>query len=368
MLGLVSVEPLHVGLQGGEVAELFRTVSTAEGFGLQAETLRGDGGCKVRVIVNCRQDLLLLVVHTWRLWTGRPLLRGRRQRVLGEHGGRDPAREHREHRGHRGRAVAQHGGEDARVTGQAGGGLGEVLGQTGHPGPRDGGQLEQVLREGGVVGRERGEGHPGEEGEGRDDVGEGGGVDQVTSTVSSSSLCGRHFVLITFGFFLDCQIEPGLVGVVRLWLRDGVVVEDEGAGVGVTDPGEGVRAAVRRRHGRGEVCLWVMLWVAGRDVVVGGELRHLGQAGQDVVVLGLQQRLPVDLVELVDEALQPGPTEGEVVGPLVEQSLDRGHVTLPLPDHQLLRGGGRLALVPVDGVGSGCILKLLGSDVFSQGV
>ena len=43
MLGLVSVEPLHVGLQGGEVPELLGTVSTAERLGLQAR-LRASGG------------------------------------------------------------------------------------------------------------------------------------------------------------------------------------------------------------------------------------------------------------------------------------------------------------------------------------
>ena len=205
--------------------------------------------------------------------------------MLREHRGRDSSREHGEHGGCRGRAVAQHGGEDTRVTRKARGRLGQVLGQGSHSGPGDGGQLEQVLGEGGVVVGQGGEGHPGEERKAGHDVREGG-VDQVTAGLGScGSLCGGHFVLITFGwFFLHCQIKTRLIGVIRLRLRDGVVVEDEGAGVGVTNPGEGVRAAVWRGHWRSEVGLWVGLRVAGGQEVVGRELRHLGQAGEDVVV------------------------------------------------------------------------------------
>ena len=97
--------------------------------------------------------------------------------MLGEHGGREAPGEHREHGG-------QHGGVDAVVAGgqaacEAGCRLGEVLRQGGWP--RDGGQLEEVLREGVVV-RQRAQWHPAD-GEGKGGNNEGmreGGVDQVT--------------------------------------------------------------------------------------------------------------------------------------------------------------------------------------------
>lgn len=123
------------------MTKLLRTVSTAEGFRLQSESLRACGSLR---------------------WTGRSLLRGCWGKwVLREHRGRDSSREHGEHGGCRGRAVAQHGGEDTRVTRKARGRLGQVLGQGSHSGPGDGGQLEQVLGEGGVVVGQGGEGHPG---------------------------------------------------------------------------------------------------------------------------------------------------------------------------------------------------------------
>ena len=170
--------------------------------------------------------------------------------------------------------VAQHGREDGRV-GVVWRVMARVMargrGELGGPG--DGGQLEQVLREGVVVG-ERAQGHPADgEGEsGNYERMREGCVDQMTVLESLLLACrvcrGGDFILITFAWFLlDCQIQPGLVGVVRLWLRDGVIVQHEG--VGVADPGEGgVGAAVRGRHRRG-------LWrVAGREVVR-GELGHL---------------------------------------------------------------------------------------------
>ena len=67
------------------------------------------------------------------------------------------AGEHGEHRGPgpgpgAGVGVAQHGREDGGVRG-----LGEVLGDQRRLGPGDGGQLEQVFREGVVVVRHAGE-------------------------------------------------------------------------------------------------------------------------------------------------------------------------------------------------------------------
>jgi hypothetical protein len=109
-----------------------------------------------------------------------------RERVLGEHGGREGLESSGEHREHRagwsgGAVVSQHGGQySAGVTG----GLREVLGGRGrgHGGrPGDGGQLEQVLSEGGIVVRDGGHGHPGEEGKVGHHVGEGGGQDVVTA-------------------------------------------------------------------------------------------------------------------------------------------------------------------------------------------
>ena len=221
--------------------------------------------------------------------------------MLGEHGGREAPGEHREHGG-------QHGGVDAVVAGgqaarEAGCRLGEVLRQGGWP--RDGGQLEEVLREGVVVGQ-RGQRHPADgEGEGGNNerVGEGC-VDQMTvleSFLLSSRVCrGGDFVLITFvWFFLHSQVQSGLVGVVRLWLCDGLVVVQH-EGVGVADPGEGgVGAAVWWRHWRG------LGRVTGREVVR-GELRHLpAQPGEDVVVLRPHLVVAVDLVQVVHQLLQP---------------------------------------------------------------
>ena len=48
MFGLVSVKPLNVGLERGEVTKLFRTVVTAERLGLQTQGLRACGGWKVK--------------------------------------------------------------------------------------------------------------------------------------------------------------------------------------------------------------------------------------------------------------------------------------------------------------------------------
>ena len=75
MLGLVSVKPLHVGLQRGEVTELFRTVVTAERFGLQTQSLRACGDWKEKdYCLLLLEELLLLMVHTWSGWTDGSLL------------------------------------------------------------------------------------------------------------------------------------------------------------------------------------------------------------------------------------------------------------------------------------------------------
>ena len=98
--------------------------------------------------------------------------------MLWKHGGRNSTREDGEHSaagtGGSGPGVgvpvsvgvAEHGGQHGGVRGAVARRLGEVLGQRGRrhrARPRDGGQLEEVLGEGGVVvrqpGQEREAGH-----------------------------------------------------------------------------------------------------------------------------------------------------------------------------------------------------------------
>ena len=126
--------------------------------------------------------------------------------MLWEHGSRNPTREHREHRGDLG-PVPEHGGQHAGVAGQAGGGLGQVLRPAGYAlRPGYSCEFEKVLGEGGVVVGDGGQGHPGQEGQARHYVREGG-VDQVSASVNLVLLgvCrGRHFVFITFWFFFYC--------------------------------------------------------------------------------------------------------------------------------------------------------------------
>lgn len=127
--------------------------------------------------------------------------------MLWEHRSRNPTWEHGEHSRDLGRPVAQHGGQHAVVPGQAGGGLGQVLWSAGHAlGAGNSCEFKKVLGEGGVVVRDGGQGHPGEEGQAWDYVGEGW-VDEMSASVHLVWLgvrCGRHFVFITFWFFFYC--------------------------------------------------------------------------------------------------------------------------------------------------------------------
>ena len=220
--------------------------------------------------------------------------------------------------------MTQHGGQDTGLV-RSSHGLAQVLGETSDWRTSDGGELEEVLSEGGGRGRHAASG---EEGKCWDNVREGCGDHlswfECVSIRSVSSVCGgRHLILITFILFLDSQIQTILVVGLTVLTDAGVVVEHEGT-VG-SNLGEGsVWAGVRWRHWwTGVVTGLVLVTAQCRAALI--LCQWLAQTGEDVVVLRLET-LALDLVELVDKTLEARSGEGEVVWP---------HLTLASVDHNL---------------------------------